>query len=83
MYKMRKTEGGVIRMNEIFISSIAFGLFIVCPRMAGMMHVINKNSNVSMLRTVLTGTLMSIPLLLLMVLTFGYVGIWVLYLFAY
>lgn len=62
--------------SEMFISSIAFGLFIVCPRMAGMMHVINKHSNASILRTVLVGTLISIPLLLLMVLAFGYLGVW-------
>ncbi|KGG80387.1 hypothetical protein Y919_06645 [Caloranaerobacter azorensis H53214] len=62
--------------SEILISSIAFGLFIVCPRMAGMIHVINKHSNVSILRTVLVGTLMSIPLLLLMLVMFEYLGIW-------
>ena len=63
-------------VSEILISSIAFGLFIVCPRMAGMMHVINKHSNASILRTVLIGTLISIPLLLLMVFAFGFLGIW-------
>ena len=62
--------------SEIFISSVAFGLFIVCPRMAGMMHVINKNSNASILRTVLTGTLLSIPLLLIMVFAFAHLGVW-------
>ncbi|MCT4563229.1 MAG: hypothetical protein N4A68_02715 [Maledivibacter sp.] len=62
--------------SQMFISIIAFGLFIVCPRMAGMMHVINKHSNASILRTVLVGTLLSIPLLLLMVLAFNYMGIW-------
>lgn len=62
--------------NQILISSIAFGLFIVCPRMAGMMHVINKHSNASILRTVLTGTIISIPLLLLMVIAFDILGVW-------
>lgn len=62
--------------SEMLISSIAFGLFIVCPRMAGMMHIINKHSKASILRTVLVGTLISIPLLLLMVLVFEYSGIW-------
>lgn len=62
--------------KELLIPSIAFGLFIVCPRMAGMMHVINKHASVSILRTVITGTIISIPLLLLMVVTFKYLGIW-------
>lgn len=63
-------------MCELLISSFAFGLFIVCPRMAGMMHIINKHSKASILRTVVIGTLLSIPILLVMVLVFSYFGIW-------
>ncbi|GAA0742984.1 hypothetical protein [Clostridium oceanicum] len=63
-------------MTNLLISSIAFGLFIVCPRMAGMMHVINKHSKVSILRTVITGTILSIPLLLGMVFVFSHFGVW-------
>jgi len=62
--------------KEILSASAAFGLFVVCPRMAGMMHVINKNSNVSMLWTVLLGMAFSLPLMLLMVFTFNKIGVW-------
>jgi hypothetical protein len=74
-FQSYKKEGEVV-MNELFFSSLAFGLFIVCPRMAGMMHVINKHSKASILRTVIVGTLLSIPLLLGMVFVFSHCGIW-------
>lgn len=63
-------------MNELVLSGIAFGLFITCPRMAGMMHVINKHSDSSILRTVIFGTILSIPLLLIMVCFYNFFGIW-------
>ena len=62
--------------KELLIASLSFGLFVVCPRMAGMMHIINKHSNVSMLITVLLGVVVSIPILLLMVLVFSKFGVW-------
>ncbi len=63
-------------LKELFIAGVSFGLFVVCPRMAGMMHIINKHTNVSMLITVLLGVLISIPILLLMVFTFSKFGVW-------
>lgn len=63
-------------MQQLILSGIAFGLFITCPRMAGMMHVINKHSESSILKTVITGTLLSIPLLLVMVCFYSLFGIW-------
>lgn len=74
-YQIHKKEGDLV-MDELLISSLAFGLFIVCPRMAGMMHVINKHSTASILRTVIIGTLLSIPLLLVMVFVFSNFGVW-------
>lgn len=62
--------------REMILTCFAFSLFVVCPRMAGMMYVISKNSSVSMLKTVLIGTLLSIPFLLLMVYVFGKFGVW-------
>lgn len=62
--------------KELMLASVAFGLFVVCPRMAGMMHTIFEHSNISMLGTVLIGTIMSIPLLLVMVFTFEKFGTW-------
>lgn len=64
-------------MNKpVILTSIVFGLFVVCPRMAGMMHVINKNSEVTLWKTVIIGTIISIPILMLMVYTFDHFGIW-------
>lgn len=28
--------------KKLLLGSLAFGLFVVCPRMAGMMHVISE-----------------------------------------
>ncbi len=62
--------------RDLLVGAVAFGLFVVCPRMAGMMHVISGYSAGSMMKTVLVGTLFSVPLLVLMVMGFGRFGIW-------
>lgn len=61
--------------KELVFASLSFGLFVVCPRMAGMMHIINKHSSVSMLVTVLLGAAVSVPILLLMVFVFSKFGV--------
>jgi hypothetical protein len=71
--KMKKNFGFT---KENIIASFAFAFFVVCPRMAGMMHVINNYSTVSMLHTVLFGIIVSIPLLMLMVFVFDKAGVW-------
>ena len=57
-------------MNENFLPfSIvigAFGFFIVCPRMAAMTNLVAKNFEFSIYWLVILGTLLGIPLLLLM-----------------
>ena len=65
-----------IMTKEFIIASLAFSLFVVCPRMAGMMQVITKHCQVSLMATVLGGTLVSIPLLVVMVFLFGKFGLW-------
>jgi len=62
--------------KELLMASLGFGLFVVCPRMAGMMHIIHQNSKVPMIATVLLGILISVPIMLLMVYVFGKFGIW-------
>lgn len=61
--------------RSIIIISIVFGLFIVCPRMAGMMHVISSNSEVTLWKITVLGTLISIPILVLMIYIFSNFGI--------
>lgn len=63
-------------IRELFIASMGLSLFIICPRMAGMVHIISKHSRASLLYTALYGTVMAIPLVLLMVLIFGKFGVW-------
>lgn len=62
--------------RSIIMISIVFGLFIVCPRMAGMMHVINRNFDIVLWKITILGTLISIPILVLMIYIFSNVGIW-------
>lgn len=60
----------------LILISMVFGLFIVCPRMAGMMYIINKNTEVVFWKVVILGTIISIPILMLMVYVFDHYGIW-------
>jgi len=62
--------------KDLLISSIGLSLFIVCPRMAGMVYIIAKNSQVSLIFTALLGTILAIPLIILMVLIFAKFGLW-------
>jgi hypothetical protein len=61
--------------KEVVISSLAFAFFVVCPRMAGMVHLINKHTATPIWLVVLAGSLISIPLLLAMVWIFGRFGV--------
>ena len=62
--------------KELMVGSIGLALFIICPRMAGMVHLISKYSNVSLVQTALLGSVLSIPLVLVIVLIFGKYGVW-------
>ena len=62
--------------RDLLISSIGLALFIVCPRMAGMVYVIAKNSPVSLVYTALFGTIVAIPFVVAMVLIFAKFGLW-------
>ena len=62
--------------RELLAAGIGLALFIVCPRMAGMVNVVSKYSQTSLVSTALLGTVMSIPLVVVMVLIFARFGIW-------
>ncbi len=62
--------------RELLISSLAFGLFVVCPRMAGMTHILRNHTNSPLVVTVILGIVISIPLLLVMVFVFSKLGVW-------
>lgn len=54
---------------------MAFALFVVCPRMAGMVHVIAESTQVSMIQASVIGTALSLPLLVAMTLIFRHYGL--------
>ena len=69
-------------MNPLLIASIAFALFILCPRMAGMANVIANATQVNLILVAVIGTLISLPLIVLMVIIFNHYGLWAALAFA-
>ena len=51
--------------KELFIASMGLAFFIVCARMAGMVHIIAKHSQVHLFYAALYGTIFAIPLVLI------------------
>jgi len=62
-------------MSDLVLVGLAFGLFIVCPRMAGMTHVISKATHLSIVQVAAIGTIFSLPLTIAMVLIFKKLGL--------
>jgi len=62
--------------RDLIIGSTALALFIICPRMAAMVHIISRHSHVSLYLSAFFGSLMAVPLVLLMVFAFVKFGIW-------
>jgi hypothetical protein len=75
-----KSEGKI--MNPLLIASVAFALFILCPRMAGMANVIARATQMNLILVAVLGTLMSLPLIVLMVIIFQHYGLWAALAFA-
>ncbi len=59
----------------MFLVSTALALFIICPRMAGMVNVVCQNTGLPLIKTALFASLISIPLILAMVWVFNRFGI--------
>ena len=62
-------------MNQLFLVCIAFAFFIVCPRMAGMTYIITKATQTNIIQVAIFGTLLSLPLIIIMVLIFKKYGL--------
>jgi hypothetical protein len=69
-------------MNPLVAAVIAFALFIVCPRMAGMTTIIAKASETNLILVAFIGTLISLPLIVAMVIIFKSWGLWAALAFA-
>ena len=48
------------------IPIVAFGLFVLCPRMAGMAQVIARHAEVNLVWTVALGAILSVPSVIVM-----------------
>ncbi len=62
-------------MADLVLIGLAFGLFIVCPRMAGMAYAISKATKISLIKVAIVGTIFSLPLTIAMVLIFKRFGL--------
>jgi len=62
-------------MKPLLIVSIAFALFLVCPRMAGMVSVITDATPTNIISVSVIGTVISLPLIIAMVLVFKRYGL--------
>jgi hypothetical protein len=69
-------------MNQLVLASVGFALFILCPRMAGMANVIAKATNSNLILVAVIGTVISLPLIILMVVIFKHYGLWAALAFA-
>ncbi len=62
-------------MPSLLVVSLAFALFIVCPRMAGMTNVIANATQTNVIYIAVIGTIMSLPLIIAMILIFRQYGL--------
>ncbi|RUM34274.1 MAG: hypothetical protein DSY33_02610 [Archaeoglobus sp.] len=62
-------------MRNLLIASLAFALFIICPRMAGMTSVIANSTNINLVKLAVVGSLLSVPFVVVMVLVFNRYGL--------
>ncbi len=62
-------------MGSLLTVSIAFALFIVCPRMAAMTNIITTATQTNIIHVAVTGTIISLPLIIAMVLIFKHYGL--------
>ncbi len=60
---------------RLLIAALAFALFIVCPRMAGITSVISKAAEIDLIKLAVVGTLISLPLVIAMVYIFSKYGL--------
>jgi len=63
-------------MSHLITASIAYAFFIVCPRMAGITSVIAKTTQVNLVLVSVIGTIIGLPLIVLMVVVFKQWGLW-------
>ncbi len=61
--------------KELILASLGFSFFVICPRMAGIVHIISRHAQVPVMTTAVLGTLIALPLIMLMVAVFGRWGV--------
>ena len=71
-----------IQITQSLVASVAFALFVLCPRMAGMANVIANATKINLVLVSVMGTLISLPLIVSMVFIFRQYGLWAALAFA-
>jgi hypothetical protein len=61
--------------KELLLTSTALAFFIICPRMAGMINLVCKHSELPLFKTAFVGSIIAIPLIMLMVWIFSRFGV--------
>lgn len=61
--------------KELLLTSTALAFFIICPRMAGIINVVCKYSELPLFKTAFIGSIIAIPLILIMVWVFSKFGV--------
>ena len=74
-HEKNKSSNGGSKMEQLLIVSMAFALFVVCPRMTGMTNVITNATQTNIIHVAIIGTIMSLPLVIAMVLIFKQYGL--------
>jgi uncharacterized iron-regulated membrane protein len=60
-------NGGVkLKHGMLLIASLAFGLYVICPRMSAMLHEQGRVRNLNVHAVIVLGALISIPLFVLL-----------------
>lgn len=60
---------------KLLIAALAFALFILCPRMAGITSIIAKSADVDLVEVAVVGSVLAIPLVVVMVLIYTKYGL--------
>jgi len=61
--------------KQLIITATALAFFIICPRMAGVINVVCKHSELPLLKTAFIGAIIAIPLVVLMTWIFSKFGV--------
>jgi len=68
-------SGGGLDVITLIVASVAFALYVTCPRMTAMIATESKISGLNPILTVILGCILGIPLFLILLYTFQHLGV--------